>query len=44
MDELIALQLAASMKSQARDEVGVGNSKLQIGKAKFSAIFSLCIW
>ena len=34
------LGLATPMKSRARDEVGVGNCKLQIGKAHFFAIFS----
>jgi hypothetical protein len=28
------------MKSPARDEVGVGNGKLEIGKPQFFAIFS----
>jgi hypothetical protein len=28
------------MKSRARDEVGVGNPKLHIGKPQFFAIFS----
>jgi len=31
------------MQSRARDEVGVGNSKLQIGKAQFAAIFPAAI-
>ncbi|HEX3619774.1 MAG TPA: hypothetical protein VHU16_05335, partial [Candidatus Udaeobacter sp.] len=34
-------QLATPMKSRARDEVGVANRKLEIGKPKFFAIFSL---
>ena len=34
------LRLATPMKSRARDEAGVGNRKLEIGKLKFFAIFS----
>jgi hypothetical protein len=34
------LKLATSMKLRARDEVGVANRKLEIGKPKFFAIFS----
>jgi len=34
------LRLATPMKSRARDQVGVADCKLQIGKAHFFAIFS----
>jgi hypothetical protein len=34
------LRLATAMKSRVRDEAGVANRKLEIGKPKFFAIFS----